>query len=96
MVWGEGVYCVPRPHLGEGGRLLIGATVQEEGFDTSPTPEGRDQLWGAARKLMPALKDWELADHWAGLRPKSPDGLPLLGPTGRDGVFVAGGLMGAL
>jgi glycine oxidase len=91
VVWGEGVYCVPRPHLGEGGRLLIGATVQEEGFDTKPTPEGRDQLWGAARKLMPSLKNWQLADHWAGLRPKSPDGLPLLGPSGRDGVFVAGG-----
>jgi len=91
VVWGEGVYCVPRPHLGEGGRLLIGATVQEEGFDTKPTPEGRGQLWGAARKLMPSLKNWQLADHWAGLRPKSPDGLPLLGPSGREGVFVAGG-----
>jgi len=32
-----------------------------------------------------------LADHWAGLRPKSPDGLPLLGPVRMDGVFVAGG-----
>jgi glycine oxidase len=91
VVWGESVYCVPRPHLGENGALLIGATVQEEGFDTKPTPEARDQLWGAARKLMPSLKDWQLADHWAGLRPKSPDGLPLLGPSGRDGVFVAGG-----
>ena len=91
VVWGESVYCVPRPHLGEGGRLLIGATVQDEGFDTSPTQEGRDQLWGAARKLMPSLKNWELADQWAGLRPKSPDSLPLLGPSGRKGVFVAGG-----
>lgn len=91
VVWGEGVYCVPRPHLGEGGCLLIGATVQEEGFDTKPTPEGRDQLWAAASKLMPSLKGWALADHWAGLRPKSPDGLPLLGPSGREGVFIAGG-----
>jgi glycine oxidase len=91
VVWGEGVYCVPRPHLGEGGRLLVGATVQEEGFDTRPTPDGRDQLRNAAQKLMPSLKNWELADHWAGLRPKSPDGLPLLGPSGREGVFVAGG-----
>ena len=91
VVWGAGVYCVPRPHLGEGGRLLIGATVREEGFDTKHTPEGRDQLWAAASKLMPSLRDWRLADHWAGLRPKSPDGLPLLGPSGRAGVFVAGG-----
>jgi glycine oxidase len=70
---------------------LIGATVQEEGFDTSPTVQARDQLWSAARKLMPALKDWTLTDHWAGLRPKSPDGLPLLGPSTTPGVFVAGG-----
>jgi glycine oxidase len=91
VVWGEKVYCVPRPHLGEGGRLLVGATVQEDGFDTKPTSQARDQLWTAARTLMPALKDWAVTDHWAGLRPKSPDGLPLLGPAGRDGVFVAGG-----
>ncbi|HSS13974.1 MAG TPA: glycine oxidase ThiO [Rhizomicrobium sp.] len=91
VVWGANVYCVPRPHLGENGGLLIGATVQEEGFDTRPTPLARDQLRAAAQKLMPSLKDWRLADHWAGLRPKSLDGLPLLGPSGRDGVFVAGG-----
>ena len=91
VVWGEGVYCVPRPHLGEGGKLLIGATVREEGFDTSPTAEARDQLRAAAQRLMPSLQDWVLADHWAGLRPKSPDSLPLLGPTTRHGVFVAGG-----
>ena len=91
VVWGEGVYCVPRPHLGEWGKLLIGATVQEEGFDTSPTAQARDHLWAAAGKLMPSLKDWTLADHWAGLRPRSPDGLPLLGQSAMKGVFVAGG-----
>ena len=91
VVWGEGVYCVPRPHLGERGRLLIGATVQDEGFDTRPTPQARDQLWAAAARVMPSLKDWTLDDHWAGLRPKSPDGLPLLGRTAMDGVFLAGG-----
>ena len=37
------------------------------------------------------MKDWTLADHWAGLRPKSPDGLPLLGPVGTKVVFVASG-----
>jgi glycine oxidase len=86
VVWGEDVYCVPRH-----GRLLVGATVQEEGFDTSPSRQARDQLRGAAEKLMPSLKDWVLSDHWAGLRPKSPDGLPLLGPTKIEGLFVAGG-----
>jgi len=91
VVWGEGVYCVPRPHRGERGRLLIGATVQDEGFDTKPTPQARDQLWSAAKRLMPSLERWTLADHWAGLRPKSPDGLPMLGPAAMAGVFVAGG-----
>jgi glycine oxidase len=86
VVWGEDVYCVPRH-----GRLLIGATVEEAGFDTGPTRAARDQLWSRAAKLMPAVADWTLADHWAGLRPKSPDGLPLLGPAHDAGLFVAGG-----
>jgi glycine oxidase len=86
VVWGEGVYCVPRH-----GRLLVGATCEEAGFDTATTPEGRDRLRGAAETLMPSLKEWTLADHWAGLRPKSPDGLPLLGLTNTPGLFVASG-----
>ena len=86
VVWGENVYCVPRH-----GRLLVGATVQEEGFDTSPTRAAREHLWSRAAKLMPAVKDWTLVDHWAGLRPRSPDGLPLLGPMRDAGLFVAGG-----
>jgi glycine/D-amino acid oxidase-like deaminating enzyme len=40
---------------------------------------------------MPSLKDWTLTDHWAGLRPKSPDGLPLLGRAAMEGVFLAAG-----
>ena len=86
VVWGEHVYCVPRH-----GRLLIGATVEEAGFDTSVTQAGRKHLRACAEKLMPSLKSWSLSDHWAGLRPKSPDGLPLLGGTATAGLFVAGG-----
>lgn len=86
VVWGEGVYCVPRH-----GRLLVGATVQDAGFDTSPTDGAREHLWSRAARLMPAVADWRLADHWAGLRPKSADGLPLLGPTRDAGLYVAGG-----
>jgi len=85
VVWGEGVYCVPRH-----GRLLVGATMEEAGFDTSLTEQGRDRLRAAAEALMPGLKSWDLTDHWAGLRPKSPDGLPLLGPFA-PGLFVASG-----
>jgi glycine oxidase len=86
VVWGEHVYCVPRH-----GRMLVGATVQEEGFDTSPTQAACDELWARAARLMPALRGWSLDEHWAGLRPKSPDGLPLLGPTRVPNLFVAGG-----
>src|SRR5262249_7154398 len=85
VVWGEGVYFVPRH-----GRVLIGATVEEAGFNTSLSDRGRDKLRGAAEALMPSLKSWDLADHWAGLRPKSPDGLPLLGQFA-DGLYVASG-----
>jgi glycine oxidase len=85
VIWGNGVYLVPRPD-----RLLIGATVEETGFDLSLTKAARDDLRARAQALIPGLKDWTLAEHWAGLRPRSPDGLPLLGRLD-SGVFVAGG-----
>jgi glycine oxidase len=85
VIWGNGVYLVPRPD-----RLLVGATVEEAGFDTSLTPVARDDLRRRAEKLLPGLARWSLVEHWAGLRPRSPDGLPLLGRRA-DGVFAAGG-----
>ncbi len=89
VIWGNGVYLVPRERDGER-RLLVGATMQETGFDTSLSPAVRDDLRARAQSLIPALGHWILADHWAGLRPKSPDGLPLLGPL-LSNIFVAGG-----
>ena len=86
MIWGNGVYLVPRPD-----RLLVGATVQEAGFDTSLTVEARDGLRARAERLIPSLRQWSLAEHWAGLRPKSRDGLPLLGPAHSRNLFIAGG-----
>jgi glycine oxidase len=86
MIWGNGIYMVPR-----GNRLLVGATVQEAGFDTNVTDAARLHLRSRAESLIPSLKDWTVAEHWAGLRPKSPDGLPLLGPTHQPNLFVASG-----
>lgn len=86
MIWGNGVYLVPRPD-----RLLVGATVQEAGFDTKLTARARDHLRARAERLIPSLRQWSLAEHWAGLRPKSPDGLPLLGPAHSRNLFIAGG-----
>ena len=85
VIWGNGVYLVPR-----GDRLLVGATVEEAGFDLSLTDTARDDLRARAETVLPRLKDWTLVEHWAGLRPRSPDGLPLLGQLA-NGVFVAGG-----
>jgi len=86
MVWGNQVYLVPR-----GGQLLIGATLEDTGFDTSLTEAAADWLSSRALALMPVLRDWTIAEHWAGLRPASPDGLPLLGPSTIERLFIAGG-----
>ena len=85
VLWGHGVYAVPR-----GGQLLIGATVEDAGFDTSVSDAAQDQLWAAGARMISGLESWRLVEHWAGLRPGSPDGLPLLGPLA-DGLCVASG-----
>lgn len=86
VIWGSGIYAVPRK---EG--LALGATVEEAGFDTGITDEARDFLLDAAQAVMPSLRDWAVEDQWAGLRPKAPDGLPLLGPTAVEGLWLASG-----
>jgi glycine oxidase len=86
VVWGNGVYLVPRE-----GRLLIGATMKEAGFDTSITDEAEGWLLDRAIALMPSLASWTLDEHWAGLRPGSPDGLPILGETRVKDLYVATG-----
>ena len=86
VIWGNGIYAVPRGHA-----LMIGATVENAGFDTGITQEARETLCDAARKLMPDLGKWTVSDQWAGLRPRAPDGLPALGPTATDGLWLASG-----
>lgn len=86
VVWGNDVYLVPR-----GDQLLIGATLEDAGFDTSITQAAEDWLSSRAVSVMPGLREWRIVDHWAGLRPGSPDGLPLLGPSTVSGLFVASG-----
>ncbi len=86
LVWGEGIYLVPRRE-----RLLVGATISEAGFDTALTATARDWLRERAAALMPVLSGWSLVEHWAGLRPGSPDGLPLLGATAFEGLYMASG-----
>lgn len=86
IVWGNGIYLTPRR-----GRLLVGATVERAGFDTSLTQPAIRWLYRQATGLMPGLASWRLTEHWAGLRPGSPDGLPILGETAVERLYVATG-----
>ena len=85
-IWGNEVYLVPR-----GGRLLVGATLEDAGFDTALSEAAADWLSARALSLIPSLKDWTICEHWAGLRPGSPDGLPILGESACRGLYIASG-----
>ncbi len=81
------VYLIPRSD----GRLLIGATVEEAGFDKRTVPSTIQRQHQAALELMPKLREAKMLEDWAGLRPGTPDGLPILGQTGVPGYYVATG-----
>ena len=83
----EGGYLVPRAD----GRIVAGSTLEDAGFEKAVTPEGVRKIVGAALELVPALSDAEIVETWAGLRPGSPDALPILGPTDVEGLIVATG-----
>jgi glycine oxidase len=87
LVRGRSLYLVPRAS----GRIVVGATVEEMGFDTTVTVEGIHRLLHDAAVLVPGLLDLELAETLAGLRPGSPDNEPVIGRTTVDGLFVATG-----
>ncbi len=81
------VYLIPRSD----GRMLIGATQEEAGFDKRTVPETIQELRQSALDLAPQLADARFLEAWAGLRPGTPDGLPILGATAAPGYFVANG-----
>jgi glycine oxidase len=83
VVWGSGCYIVPWPD----GSLLVGATVEEVGFDERVTEEAVRTLAEAAAELLPAAKGAKLVETRVGLRPAAPDGLPVIGPF-RDAPTV--------
>ena len=85
--WVPGAYLVPR----DDGRLLIGATVERAGYDARVTAAGLRDLLAAALLAAPALGGFTVSETWAGIRPGSPDGRPMLGETGVSGLFVATG-----
>lgn len=87
LVDGRPVYAVPR----DGGGLVIGATQAETGFDTEVTVGGVRDLLRDAERVLPGIAEYALVESAAGLRPGSPDNLPLVGALGPDGLLVATG-----
>jgi glycine oxidase len=86
-VRGLEVYVVPRGD----GRVVVGATVEEQGFDTRVTAGAVRDLLQAALELLPDAAELELLETVVGLRPGSPDNAPMLGPAGPEGLVVATG-----
>ena len=87
VIRAEEVYLVPR----SSGLILIGATVEEAGFDKQVNPETIATLRRAATGLVPELAQARLHEAWAGLRPSTADDLPMMGATTIPGYFVATG-----
>ncbi|MFF1638516.1 glycine oxidase ThiO [Streptomyces sp. NPDC058246] len=87
VVRGSQVYLVPR----ENGELVVGATSEELGWDTTVTAGGVYELLRDAHELVPGITELPLTETRAGLRPGSPDNAPLLGPTSLDGLLLATG-----
>ncbi len=87
VVRGSHVYLVPR----ENGELVIGATTEELGWDTTVTAGGVYELLRDAHELVPGLTELPFTEVRAGLRPGSPDNAPLLGPTALPGLHLATG-----
>jgi glycine oxidase len=81
------VYIIPRSD----GRLLLGATVEEAGFDKRVDADTVQSLQRAAANVVPEIGQMRIHDAWAGLRPGSPDGLPILGATSLPGYYAATG-----
>jgi glycine oxidase len=87
VLWAPGAYLVPR----RGGRLIIGATVEEKGFDTTMTAGGLLTLLEAAWRAIPAVEELPIEEMWVGHRPGSRDDAPILGPGPVSGLIYATG-----
>jgi glycine oxidase len=80
-------YLIPRSD----GRIIIGTTVEEAGYDKRTDPGAIQRLHSAAVRIIPALAEARILEAWAGLRPGTPDALPILGATATLGYFAATG-----
>ncbi len=87
LVHGRSVYLVPR----RDGSLVVGATVEERGVDTTVQAGAVHELLCDARAIVPGVDELELREAAAGLRPGTPDNTPRIGWSGIDGVVLATG-----
>ncbi len=87
VVWAPTTYLIPRLD----GRLLIGATVEERGFDDTITAGGLLTLLDRAWRALPTIEELPIVETWAGFRPTSRDDAPIFGPTPVEGLFLATG-----
>jgi glycine oxidase len=87
VVWGANCYLVPRAD----GRLLVGATTEERGFDTTMTAGGVLGLLDDAWRTLPGIEELPIQEMWTGFRPGSPDDMPILGPSAIAGLVLATG-----
>jgi len=81
------VYLIPRSDR----RILLGATLEDAGFDKRTDANTIETLYRAAADICPAIGGMRIHDAWAGLRPASPDKLPIMGETSLSGYFAATG-----
>lgn len=87
LVEGREVYLVPRAD----GEVVVGASVEDRGYDRSTTAGAVHDLLREASSLLPVLAELVLAETCAGLRPGTPDNGPVVGPTGVEGLVMATG-----
>jgi len=87
VIRGDAVYLVPRSD----GRIVIGSTLEEAGFNKQVAVDTIEKLFHSAIELVPALGNARQHEAWAGLRPGTPDNLPILGETSTPGYFLATG-----
>jgi len=86
IIWCDHTYIVPR----QNGEVVVGATIEDRGFDATVTQDATEQLLRDATRLVPEIVELEIADVSAGLRPAMPDGRPLIGELD-NGLLVATG-----
>lgn len=85
MVLAKGRYAIPR----RDGHILVGSTLEHAGFDKTPSEDALASLRASAEELIPALAEHVPIQHWAGLRPGSPEGIPFIGEVpGHPGLWL--------